>query len=205
MKTVLFISALAMSTMGFSQSPGVGEVNISDVSAMGSGCRAGTTRVIVTNSRPGSRNADYLQITYDDFIVRSGEGTTSRDQRRSCNLGFNVTFPKGYKFYFQNLSFDGFAELESGTNAEFQTVVRVPFGSSLKYKSLLRGPFDGDFDDTETGKRLRKFDSGCDGKALIKLENKLRITGNKKQEGKVGVDVGSGQGHQGLKIFWEKC
>lgn len=205
MKTVLFVSALVVSSMGYAQSPKVGEVNITDASASGSGCRAGSTRMIVTNSKPGSRNADYLQITYDDFIVRSGEGTSTRDQRKSCNIGFNVTFPEGYKFYFKNLSFDGFADLQSGTNAEFQTTIRVPFGNSLKYKSLLRGPFDGDFDDSETGKRLSKFDSGCTGSALIKLENKLRIKGDTDQEGKVGVDVGSGQGHQGLKIFWEKC
>lgn len=205
MKTVLLLSGLLLSSVSFAQGPKLGEVDIQEFSADGKGCPAGTTKSIVTNSTPGSSAADYLQVAYDAFEVESGADVPKRDQRTNCNLSFVVKYPKGYRFYFGNLQFDGYAELERGTDAEFQTTIRTPFGSKLRYKSLLRGPFSDNFGDTETGKTLRKFKTECDGSASISISNKLRMRGDTKQEGKVGVDVGSASVRQGLTIKWEKC
>lgn len=205
MKTVLFVSAVLFSSVAMAQGPKIGEVDITNFSADGKGCPAGSTGIIVTNSVPGSKAADYLQVSYDKFLVESGPETTTRDQRTNCNLSFVVKYPEGYRFYFASLNFDGFAELERGTDAEFQTSIRAPFGSKISYKTLLRGPYDGDFGDNETGKTLEKFKTECDGSASISISNKLRMKGDTKQEGKVGVDVGSASVRQGLVIKWEKC
>lgn len=205
MKALLMLSALAVSSVGFAQAPERSEVHIKDVSIMGSGCPAGTAEAFVAGANGESTTADYLHIIYDAFSAQTGAKTSTRDRRKNCNVGFNVEFPKGYRFYFKYLQFDGFAELKSGTNAEFQTVVRVPFGSSVKGKAILTGPFSGEFDYEETGTVLKKFDSGCDGKALIKIENKIRIKGDTKQPGVVSIDTGSGEGYQGLEMAWEKC
>lgn len=205
MKTLLILSALAISSVSFAQAPERGEVRIKDVTVMGSGCPAGTAAAFVAGSDDKSTTADYLHVIYDAFAAKSGKNTSTRDQRKNCNIGFNVEFPEGYRFYFKYLQFDGFAELASGTNAEFQTVIRAPFGSSVKGKALLRGPFEGEFDYEETGSVLKKFDSGCTGSALIKIENKIRIKGDTDKAGVVTIDSGSGEGYQGLELAWEKC
>lgn len=205
MSKVLAIAACSLiSVSAMAQGPKAKEINISELTARGDGCPAGTTEVLVTPSRPGSKNADYFQVVYDAFEVRNGEGVPRRERTKSCNVTMNVEYPKGYRFKFEHSSFDGYAELEKGLKGQFSTYYRRPNETKVSTKATIRGPFEGDIT-RETGTRTRGFYTSCDGSDLLTIQANIRIRGDKDLEGKVTKDISSGNLVQRYRLYWERC
>lgn len=203
-KVLAFAVCAVMSASAFAQGPKAREIHISDLTARGDGCPAGTTEVLVTPSRPGSSNADYFQVVYDEFQVKNGEGVPRRERTKSCNITMTVKYPKGYRFKFEHSSFDGYAELEKGLKAQFSTYYRRPNESKVSTKATIRGPFEGDVS-RETGTRTRGFYTSCDGDDLLTVQANIRIKGDRDLEGLVTKDISSGNLVQRYRLLWERC
>lgn len=201
----LLVMLLAMPVLGFAQAPDAEDVSIHGLIANGNGCPKGSKTRIVTNSRPGSKTADFFMLTFDKFIVENGPGIPRWESRKNCNIVFNVDFPKGYRFYFDSLEFDGYAEIQEGVRAHFDSKIRPPLSDrAIRFGGYIPGYFEGDYRDVIKGP-LKRFDSGCEGSAMIKIENMIRMRGRNERKSYVTVDTASGLLTQAFKVKWRRC
>lgn len=206
-KSILAI-ALGFAGVSYAQdTPKIKQINIDDMKYSGSGCRQGSAKSIVTNSRPGSPYADYFQLVYDDFEVNSGEGTSRRDRTKTCDIQMAISFPEGYRFRLSNVSYDGYAELtDSAIHGKFQTEIGEPFGDSTSVTKKLKGPYEGSYDHKQTRASTRGFKSNCEGKALFTIKSIISIRGKAKEyEGKITKDISSGMLENRYRMIWERC
>lgn len=204
---LLGMGLLALAGNSYGQAPAKKDVKIYGFIAGGTGCPgdgASSTR-IVTNSNPGSQGADYFQVVYDAFIVKFGPGASRRDRTKNCNFTFNVDYPKGYKFRFQSLQFEGYAELAEGVNGRFDSEIRAPFGEDIGFRTFLIGPYDGDYGEAQTKQKLMTFETDCGGTAMLKVNTTIRLRGNKKRQGLLTVDAATGLLTQAYKVNWVRC
>lgn len=207
-KSIIFGAVIALfPSFGFSQiGPDKAQVKIQDFSYNGRGCPSGSTKSIVTSSEAGSKDADYFQIVYDEFVAKSGPEVKRRQNKKMCEATFDVVFPKGWRFRIKNVEFNGHANLESrGLFAEVETIAEIILGESRQSVSrFFRGPYDRNFDFIE--EFAEGLDTGCSGVAPIKIKTNLRIMGDTKNKvGEVSMDQVSGTLTQAFRVFWEKC
>lgn len=201
----LAFSCVTLTNQAVAQSPDMADVAVYGLIAVGKGCPKGSLTKIVTNSRPGSTTADYFQVTYDKFTVEHGPGIPRWESRKTCNIVYNVDYPRGFKFSFDNLSFNGYAEVQAGVRAEFDARIRTPLeDKDVKFKGVIQGYYEGGYEDVVRG-RLEKFNSGCGGSAMIKVENMIRMRGKSPDKSIITIDTVSGAMTQAFKVQWEKC
>lgn len=203
----LTLALAALAGGAYGQAPDKKDVKIYGFIGGGTGCpgdRESSARII-TNSLPGSKGADYFQVVYDAFIVRFGPGVPRRERRKNCNFTFNVDYPKGYKFRFQSLQFEGYAELDEGVNGQFDSELRAPFGDTVGFRTFLIGPFDGDYDEAQTKQKLMVFETDCGGTAMLKINTTIRLKGNKNRQGLLTVDNTTGLLTQAYQVNWVRC
>lgn len=200
-------ASLLFSAVSFSQVtlPELGDVHITGLRHSGSGCPAGTAEAIVTPSNAGSRNADYFQITYDAFIAQSGASIPRRHRAKNCDLFMSITFPKNFRFKIQSASYSGYAKLDAGLNAEFTTTYGEPLKRGVRTYASIPGPVDKDFDHNETGVLTNGFYSNCSGSMLLKIENRIKLRGNRRLNGEVTRDIQSGILAMNYGVIWERC
>lgn len=204
LKYVAGAALLISASVSFAQGPRPSQVSISDFKASGSGCPAGTTKSIVTNSIPGSKIADYFQIAYDAFEVHAGPDVPARETSKNCNLSMNIKYPKGYRFKFKNIQFNASAELEKGQTAVLKSYYNEPTGTRYKSESRIKGPYEGDIDDKNSSQPLFGDLSGCNGSTILNISTRIAIKGNRKLEGKIFRDIDSAM-TQGYKMVWLPC
>lgn len=200
--------AAVAATGAYGQAPSKKDVKIYGFIAGGTGCPgdSDSSARIVTNSNPGSDGADYFQVVYDAFIVRFGPGVPRRERRKNCNFTFNVDYPKGYKFRFQSLQFEGFAELDEGVNGQFDSEIRAPFDDkAIGFRTYMIGPYEGDYGEEQTKQKLRIFETDCAGTAMLKVNTTIRLKGNKNRSGILTVDTATGLLTQAYKVNWVRC
>lgn len=209
MKILGFIAlACALPSLGFAQGgPAIEDVDIRNLSIRGTGCPKGTVESIVTTSEPGKETADYFQFAFDAFVVNSGPDVEPSKNRAVCNLTFDIKYPKGYRFHFENIEYDGYAVLESRKiYAELFSVLSFPFQKELTSKLELLGPYNNEFKNHQTTQILEEFKTDCSGDAVVEIESMIQIKGDVEgTEGEVGVDQGSGKMKQSYSLVWEKC
>lgn len=189
----------------FAQGPKLKEVDIVSMKATGDGCPAGSYETLVTPQNAGSDNADYFQIVYDKFEIHSGPDVSRGDRSTRCNLTLKLQFPKGYRFKFEHSAFGGSGEFAGGLTAEFKTNYRRPQEKKFSSKTIIVGPFDGDFDIDETKASSGGIFSGCEGEDIIQIEGMIRFKGDKKLVGHIYKDIQSGSLIQKHRFLWERC
>lgn len=204
LKYVAGAALLLSVNVAMAQGPRPSQVDIKELKFSGSGCPSGSAETIVTNSEPGSKVADYFQISYDAFEVEVGEGVPARKSSKNCNLSMNITYPEGYRFKFKSIQFDGQAELAKGQNGVFKSYYYETTGTRYKSEARIKGPYSGDVSRKNTGRPLFGDLSGCKGSTIINISTRIEIKGNRKEEGKIYRDLDSGL-TQGYKLEWLPC
>lgn len=204
LKYVAGAALLLSVNVAVAQGPRPSQVDIKELKFSGSGCPAGSAETIVTNSEPGSKIADYFQIAYDAFDVEVGEGVPARKSTKNCNLSMNIKYPKGYRFKFKSIEFNGKAEISRGQTAVFKSYYYETTGTRYKSEARIKGPFDGDVDRRNSGRPLFGDLSGCEGSTILNISTRIEIKGNRKLEGKVYRDLDSAL-TQGYKLEWLPC
>lgn len=201
----VFFALTATSTL-LAQSPTPGDVQFKDVSAIGTGCKEGTFKKILTNSYPGSNSLDYLQLSYDDFVVERGRGIDKEQSSKYCNVAFNMSYPKGYRFYFESMEYDGTAQLDGFHQGLFKTRIQaVGAGRAVRYAKVMKGRMNLDYTAKHTREELKQFKSSCEGSQSIRINNGISLSGATTGYSTLSIDRQSKLVKQGFHVRWEKC
>lgn len=153
------------------------KVEIKDATINGSGCPVGTATIIVTNSTPNGP-VDYVQMTFDDFIVENPTAGRVKLHKKFCKLRMDVKVPAGYTLGAIDFQNSGYTDRgEKNTKMALETTVnasalnssnpsqRYPF--TLVSSSSIEGDYDYRFPISSIGDTSA---SDCDSDRLVTLE-----------------------------------
>lgn len=74
--------------------PSPSDVKIISVSAIGSGCPAGHAWVNI------DATGTIFDVSFDQYAVSVGPGSTATDARKNCRVSINLQFPAGFQYVF---------------------------------------------------------------------------------------------------------
>lgn len=199
--------AVLLPTAGYGQVtlPKLGEVTIKEFSTIGDGCPKGSTTSVISSKKENSNAADAFQLVFSKFMAESGPGVKVGDRSNRCNITMLVEFPKGFRFRFKDLSFDGYANVAEGLTAEFETMQTRPGAAAVRSIQKIQGPFEGDIAFDTTGSGKDGLFSSCEGSSIMSVITMIRFKGPRDLKGLITQDRQSGSLSQNYEMEWELC
>lgn len=199
-----FTNAASAHVLDFDPLNGVipDQVSIVSMTHGGSGCP------IDSVGASFSPDYQYLTIIFDEYAAEVGQYVDSPKKRLFCHLVLQLDFPAGLSYALVDLTYRGYADLDSGINAaQTSTYYFQGFKKDDQYafKTRIFGPFIGDYDRTDTLGLLSW--SPCNEKrglnivTSVQLDNKRNKTGS----GLITLDSIDSQVVEKYGIRWRKC
>jgi hypothetical protein len=177
-------------------------VGISSLTHGGSGCPVDSVGASF------SPDFQYLTLIFDAYAAEIGQNVEAPKKRLFCQLVMQIDFPAGLSFALVDLTYRGYADLDPGINAaQTSNYYFQGFKKDEQYafKTHIYGPFNGDYDRTDTLGLLSW--SPCHEKrglnivTSVQLENKR----NKKGSGLITLDSIDSQVVEKYGIRWRRC
>lgn len=123
-------------------------VKISDFAYGGEGCPQGSLGALLSGPREGFPNT--LTLLFDEYEAVQGPGTTARDRQKNCNIVINFQVPEGFTFSLNKAEYRGEADLPNkNVRGEQRTSYSFPFSKVGQFKTVIYGPYSGDYDRTD--------------------------------------------------------
>ena len=185
--------------------PDPGQVTITGVNYGGSGCKAGTAHI--------SNSPDWTTFTiiFDEYSPTIGPGSKFvSDSVKQCNINFKVNYPPGYQYTLYKNDYTGYAILDTGVTAKQMSSYWFAgfINDRPTFQSTWRGPFDGQYNFTDTLASL--IYSPCGNSTTLNINTQLALTStNPQAQGMVNtstLDFLRGNQYQhtyGVK--WRRC
>ena len=151
-------------------------VKITNITASGSGCPAGSWSV-----RPAADGSG-MEVSFDKFSLSAGPDKPSV-QSLACNVSLKFDAPRGSSIAVQSVEYTGEAELAQGASAEIiSNVAFTGVGTPSNSESVFNVPKSGPF--TFVSKPRELYWSPCDITSNLQLRTRVvlnstdRATGN---------------------------
>lgn len=203
---VAFGAATMLASSAFADTtPTIDDIAFSNFQTDGSAC-AGENMFANIVSESDAQTADILDFAFGDVAAKTGPNQKQAEFSKSCQMNFTMTYPKGYRFTFDYVSFTGFADLKQGQFGTFTTRVGGGLNKASKgYLTYLLGPITGEFQGGRTFRKITGFKTPCKGKADVAITTGVGVKGNTKAAGTIGSSKSSGYLNQSFRLVWEKC
>ncbi|WP_344904134.1 DUF4360 domain-containing protein [Actinomadura meridiana] len=150
--------------------PAPRDVTIQVETILGSGCPAGTTKVVPTHN-----NAAFTVI-YQKYMAWAGGEAPPTEFRRNCQINVKVNAPEGYTYAVVGVVSRGAAHVEKGATALRSTNYYFQGSSeNVSVNHEINGPYDGAWrfrDRTDPAKRVY---APCGKERNLNINTQLRI------------------------------
>ncbi|RJQ66891.1 DUF4360 domain-containing protein [Pseudonocardiaceae bacterium YIM PH 21723] len=175
MAPLLAVAGLMMSlitpTAPAVNAPPPGAITVKIVTVNGTGCKAGTAAVAVSNDKTT------FTVTYSNYLAQAGKGTPATDFRKNCQLNLKVTIPGGYTYAIIQADYRGFASLKSGASGLQQANYYFAGLSPTEYrKHTISGPKDDNWQFTDTTDVAAAIYRPCGEDRNFNINTELRVT-----------------------------
>jgi len=182
-----------------------GDVTISSVAYAGSGCKAGTASVIISNDRTT------VTILFDDYLAEIYPGSKPSDSISNCNINFKVNYPPGLQYTLYTNDYTGYAKLDPGVVAKQSSSYWFAgfINNKPTFQSTWEGPFDKQYQFTDTLQSL--VYSPCGASTTLNLNTQLTLNSSKNPKGSGFINTESIDSHtinpfkHVYGIRWQKC
>ncbi|MEV4279131.1 DUF4360 domain-containing protein [Actinoplanes xinjiangensis] len=198
--TALLVSLAATAAVPSSASaPTPRRVAVEIVSANGSGCPAGSTRV---STSPAGKS---FKITYEEFTASAGPGAAALDFRKNCQLALDVSLPKGWTWAISRIVSTGSADLRDGaTGMQAASYYWSGHsGTSGRIGNRFTGPLSGRWQRSNriAKKELRYLP--CGERRYLNVNFELRVrAGSATGRNWLAMDTTSGSD---FHVVWKRC
>jgi len=92
LSAALFIgTAAAAPALAVPAAPAASDVKIIGVTAIGTGCPAGSAYVTL------DATGTIFDVAFDSYVASVGPGNLPADARKNCRVSINLQFPQGYQ------------------------------------------------------------------------------------------------------------
>ncbi|OJD21057.1 hypothetical protein ACJ73_07606 [Blastomyces percursus] len=91
------------------------DVQLRGVTYGGTGCSQGTLFIKIDD------HGTKCPVRTRDLYARAGPGTSPKDERRFCQLNFDLVYPRGWSFSIFGAEYKGHVSLRDDSTASFKT------------------------------------------------------------------------------------
>jgi Domain of unknown function (DUF4360) len=173
------------------------------VSANGSGCPLGTAAVTVSPDNKA------FTVSYSEFTAQVGADAAATAFRKNCQLGLNVNVPQGYTYAIARVDYRGFAHLEKGASATQSSYYYFQGERNTgKTKRSFAGPFDGDWQRTDSFAVSSLSFLPCGEKRYLNVNTELRVNAGRSDKRKASfltMDSTDGNLDTVYHVAWKRC
>ncbi len=189
--------------------PPADEVTINRASTSGSGC---PRRAVTCDISP---DRTVVTLGFDEFQTYIGHGRAAGDRDKNCDIHLGLRYPSGYTFAVVDVTYHGFAMLDSGVTGSLSSTYSFEGGagggSTTTHADITggggfaRGQVYTAHDQIPTSRMVR---SSCGGGANANMLIRTRInlsSTNDSATGQMTDDDASVALTQQVHFAWQKC
>ena len=152
--------------LGFFASLNAGQVTITGVTYVGTGCKPGTASVSYSEA------LQTLTILFDEF-----EPYTPPLHIKNCNVNIQFHYPPGYQFTLSKYDYTGYAQLDRGVIFKQTSSYWFPgfVSGGPTFQFTFPGPYYGDYTKT-LGSTIWGW-SSCGVSTTLRINTQARLEG----------------------------
>lgn len=145
-------------------------ITVEIVTANGSGCPPGSTKVAVISDNTA------FTLTYRDYVARVGRGAGPTDARKNCQLAVHVRVPSGYTYAVVKADYRGYAYLAAGaTGVETASYYFQGMTDTRRRSHSFVGPLDDSWQTTDETDIDAVSWAPCGEPRYLNINTQLRI------------------------------
>lgn len=175
----------------------------------GTGCPAGTARVVIASTTAGCKTADFIEVLFDEFTAEKGPGIPFSMRRQQCTVQVTLRLPSGLRFTVDQTHYEGYAHLgssDTGTLTSDYFIAIPPAPPHATSTKTIHGPFDGNFTKDDTLSFLSLvWPPMCHIDVPANLRSILTVSGPSTSNAVITVDQFSSKLHQLWGLKWAAC
>lgn len=175
-------------------------ITIGAVTANGSGCPWGTVAVNWSLDRTA------FTVTYSDFLAQAGPGVSVLENRRNCQVNFQVNIPQGFTYAIAKTDYRGFAHLAGGVTAI--EGANYYFGGqtpSVYKQHYISGPYDNNWAFTDQNSVTALVFHPCGIRPIFNINQSLRVTSSPSKVSYVTMDSTDASFSTVYHVSWKTC
>lgn len=179
------------------------EVSIIGLINNGSGCPQGTVSVQISATKTGGL-PDTLILSFPPFRAVQGSNVLPRDRRKNCSVAINLRIPQGYSFSLFRAQYAGAANLPQNVSGVRRLTYSFPFSGSATFQTVLNGPFQSNYQRTNTLRPSALAWSPSGGTVALNLESQVFLRGDRTPNAAISVKQITGGVTERYGIQWRK-
>ncbi len=180
------------------------EITINRASTSGSGCPRREVSCDISSNRT------VVTLGFDEFQTYIGRGRNATDRDKSCEIHLSLKYPGGYTFAVVDVTYHGFAQLDSSVTGTFSSTYEFQSGNRTTTRADITG--GGEF---ESGQVYTKHDqiptsnfvwSPCGGNENMVIRTRINLSSSKPSaSGSTSDDDTTIAFTQLVHIGWQTC
>jgi hypothetical protein len=172
--------------------PPPGPVTVEVVSVSGTGCRANTTTVAM------SQDNEAFTVTYSDFLVQ-GNGS---EAKKSCTIALRINHAPGYTYGIAATDFRGFAHLTDGAKGTARNSYHFPGFPTRHSRHTYQAPMSDNWHVTDRPDGVAH--GPCKDRKPLTIEAELKVNG-KGTASFMTMDSTDSSVTTTFRLSWKKC
>jgi hypothetical protein len=187
---------VSTSALGQDQPPPA-SIRIDSLSYQGNGCPSGS---VAANLSP-DRKA--FTVLFDQFIADS----TRSQQPKTCRIGLNFSYPRGWTFTLYRIDLRGYAALTTGATGKQQASYQFGNGSLRALGDMhFSGPYDDNYYHASVLSLQNLSWAPCTaGTSLLRLNTQIQAIAGPGSNALMTVDSIDGDTIQTYAMKWRRC
>jgi hypothetical protein len=200
--TLLATGAAAMPAISVptAPTPNPQDVKILGITAIGTGCPAGTASVNI------DATGTIFDVAFDQYTASVGPGNLPNDARKNCRVSINLSFPAGFQLSIIETRFQGYASLTTGQTGTCRAGYTFAGDNTQEvvFQKNIVAPYEDNYN-MLAGVGIESY-SKCGQTAILNVNSEVRITPvTSPYKGLMTVDSFDGSVHVIFRALWRKC
>ena len=198
---VMMITGALLSTVAKADGPNPHEVTIRNLTALGSGCPAGTVASLLSEDQRA------FTLFFSDFAASAGPYEPITNQYKTCNIQLDLDHPHSWQYAIIGVDYRGYAALDRNVTASLRTQywLQGSFNRPIQFRRDLSGPHADEFLAGDQIAESQLVYSPCSVKRALNLKASIAVRSTGRGAGLVTVDSIDGELKHTYRIRWRRC
>jgi hypothetical protein len=197
--SALVVAGLSMAA--YADGPNPNEVYVNNIVHAGTGCPIGSVASDI------SEDAKAFTLLFDNYLVEAGPGIPRGESRKFCQLTVNLHVPQGWSYTLFDVTYAGFANLDSGTSGTEKSTYYFEGNPSggVTLASTIRGQFNSDYHIQDRLGIDALVWSPCGINRALNIKSAIQVDARPGQRALMTIDSIDGELRHIYGIAWRRC